>query len=1071
LVGDPNATHGGPAPAGRSAALGDRRYRLIAFDWDGTAVTSRAERPDELGAAMESLLCAGITLVVITGTNAHNVSGQIAPLLSVAARQRLYLMVNRGSEVYAYDTDGELERLWLRTATPEEDAALDRIADGVRDRLAAEHGLEIGIIRDRLNRRKIDLIPTPEWADPPKERIGELLAAVTERLTPVPGGIGAVIALTQQLSTDEGLPDARITTDVKHIEVGLTDKSDSIAYLVRRLAPLRAILPEEILIAGDEFGPIAGFEGSDYRMVTRLAAGATIVSVGREPNGVPHGVLRLGGGPAEFLRVLHGQMRPPAPPSTPAQSAPPPAVPDQRPVDGWAVQREGYDVRAEASSEALFALANGYMGVRGATDEDNPGSARAAYVAGLFDGPEAGIEDLVVIADWTHTQFEIGGREFRPWEWTEVTHRRRLDLHTMVLERSLSCVDPDGRRLRLESWRLLSLARRHLGAIRQRLVLEEGPSARVRAYAGVHASEERGPLPHVEVFAAGRADGVDLLHTRTPGGRVAVDIGVALQVRLGGGDVETAWDAPTDGCGRSAEVDLQPGDELEIDRFVAVYTERERPLPAVDSEREAREAVALGWDGVLAEHSHAWQAAWDRTDVEVAGASDGVQVGIRFAIAQLIAIAPTADGRCSIAAKGLTGDGYKGHVFWDTDVFLMPFYAATLPEVARPLLEYRLFTLPAAMRNAEDAGLSGAWFAWESAASGEDVTPAYVTGPGGRRLRVLTGEQEIHVVADIAWAVDIYVRWSGDDRFLDEGGAELTLQAARFFAARAVETPRGFEILHVIGPDELHEDVNNSAFTNTMAAWTLHRAADLAEAGRAKSEPGEPERWRDVGDRMLVLHTPDGLIEQHEGFLSLPPAPDERAGRDELAWQRDRMEWRDVKQADVVMLMSLLEPQFTPEQRLANYRLYEPLTRHLSSLSEAVHSVVARRLGLHPDADDYLRRAIAIDLDDSRDNRASGLHMATQGGLWQAVAIGCAGVRATETALTLDPQLPPAWTQLRFRVAYRGVPLIVTVSPDSIEIEARTAAARIRIGELEVVATAGTPLRLVRTGGEWTRPA
>jgi trehalose/maltose hydrolase-like predicted phosphorylase len=1058
-------------PSGRSAALGDRRFRLIAFDWDGTAVTSRAERPAALGEAMEALLGTGITLTVITGTNARNVSGQIAPLLSVAARQRLFLMVNRGSEVYAYDTEGELERLWLRVATEAEDAALDRIADGVRDRLAAEYGLEIGIVRDRLNRRKIDLIPTPEWADPPKQQIGELLAAVTERLGPVPGGIGAVIAMTQQLSTDEGLPDARITTDVKHIEVGLTDKSDSIAYLVRRLAPVRAITPDQSLIAGDEFGPIAGFEGSDYRMVTRLAAGATILSVGNEPNGVPHGVLRLGGGPAEFLRVLHGQMRPVPSPATRPRRAPRAPEPIERPADGWAVEREGYDVRDEASQEALFALANGYMGVRGATDEDNPGSGRAAYVAGLFDGGDAGIEDLVVIADWTHTRFEIDGREFRPWEWTEVTHRRRLNLHTMVLERSLSCVDPDGRRLRLDSWRLLSLARRHLGAIRVRLVLENGPAAHVRAYAGVHGGEQSPPLPSVEIVAAGRADGVDLLHTRTPGGRVEVDVGVALQMRLGGDDVATEWDAPSDGCGRAAELELHPGDELEIDRFAAVYTERERPLPAVDAEREAREAGALGWDAVLAEHSDAWRAAWDRTDVEVEGAGDGIQVGIRFAIAQLIAVAPAADGRCSIAAKGLTGDGYKGHVFWDTDVFLMPFYAAALPEVARPLLEYRLNTLPAALRHAEDAGLSGAWFAWESAASGEDVTPAYVTGPGGRRLRVLTGEREIHVVADIAWAVDTYVRWSGDDRFLDEGGAELTMQAARFFATRAVETPRGFEILNVIGPDELHEDVSNSAFTNTMAAWTLHRAADLADAGRAKSQPGEPARWRDIGDRMLVLHTPDGLIEQHEGFLDLPLAPDERASRDELAWQRDRQEWRDVKQADVVMLMSLLEPQFTPEQRLGNFRLYEPLTRHLSSLSEAVHSVVARRLGLHREADDYLRRAIAIDLDDSRSNRASGLHMATQGGLWQAVAIGCAGIRAGEAALELDPRLPPGWRLLRFRVAHHGVPLIVTLTPDEIEIEARTAVARVRLGALEAEVRAGTPLRITRAAGEWHLPA
>ena len=1033
-------------------------------------MTSRAERPDALAAVMEDLLSAGVTLVVITGTNAKNVSGQVAPLLSVAARQRLFLMVNRGSEVYAYDTAGELERLWLRTATAAEEAALDRAANGVRDHLAAENGLEVGIIRDRLNRRKIDLIPTAEWADPPKDRIGELLDAVTERLAAVPGGLGAVIELTRQLSAKEGLPDARITTDVKHIEVGLTDKSDSIAYLVRRLAPVRAILPEEILIAGDEFGPIAGFEGSDYRMVTRLAAGATMLSVGREPNGVPPGVLRLGGGPAEFLRVLRGQMPLTSPPAAGPHHVPPLHPPIERAADGWAVERNGYDIVDAASVESLFALSNGYMGVRGATDEANPGSSRAAYVAGLFDGPDAGVEDLAVIADWTHTQIEIEGRSFRPWEWSEVTHRRRLDLHTMVLERTLRCVDPDGRRLRIESRRLVSLARRHLGAIRMRLVLEDGPAARVRAYAGVHTDEQQRPLPHVQVVAAGRADGVDLLHTRTPGGRVAVDVGLAVAARLGGADLATEHSVEEDGCGRWAESELEPGDELEIDRFVAVYTERERPLPAVEAEREAREAAALGWDAVLAEHGDAWRVAWDRSDVEVEGAATGLQVGIRFAIAQLIAVAPPADGRCSIAAKGLTGAGYKGHVFWDTDVFLMPFYAAALPEVARRLLEYRLHTLPAALRHAEDAGLHGAWFAWESAASGEDVTPSFVTGPGGRRLEVLTGKREIHVVADIAWSVDTYVRWSGDDRFLDEGGAELVLQAARFFATRAEETPRGFEIRHVIGPDELHEDVSNSAFTNTMAAWTLRHAAQLADARRAKSKLGEPARWRDVADRLVVLHTPDGLLEQHEGFLSLPLPPEERAGRDELAWQRDRQEWRDVKQADVVMLMALLETQFTPEQRLGNYRLYEPLTRHLSSLSDAVHSMVARKLGLHREADRYLQRALEIDLDDSRGNRAEGLHMATQGGIWQALALGCAGVRAGADALELDPKLPPGWRRLSLRISYHGTPLILSLTPDEIVIEARTATVAVRVGDLEADVVAGAPLRLARTTGGWRTP-
>ena len=335
--------------------LGDHRYRLIAFDWDGTAVTDRKEHPAELARAMQRLLDAGSLLVVITGTNADNVGGQIAPLLTPAALSRLYMMVNRGSEVYAHEADGTRSLLWGREASSEEDAALDSAADTVRNRLAADHGIEIDIIRNRLNRRKLDLIPTPEWADPPKARIGELLAAVEERLKPVPGGIGAVIDMTDAAAKAAGLRDPRITTDVKHVEVGLTDKSDSIAYVMRRLAPVRAILPAEVLLAGDEFGPIAGFEGSDYRMVSRLAEGATIVSVGREPNGVPPGVVHLGGGPAAFVELLDAQadlgVAPvPAPPAPEEPAAPLP------PPDGWVVERTGYDAVSEASSETLFAL-------------------------------------------------------------------------------------------------------------------------------------------------------------------------------------------------------------------------------------------------------------------------------------------------------------------------------------------------------------------------------------------------------------------------------------------------------------------------------------------------------------------------------------------------------------------------------------------------------------------------------------------------------------------------------------------------------------------------------------------
>ena len=1048
--------------------LGDHRYRLIAFDWDGTAVTDRKEHPAELARAMQRLLDAGSLLVVITGTNADNVGGQIAPLLTPAALSRLYMMVNRGSEVYAHEADGTRSLLWGREASSEENAALDSAADTVRNRLAADHGIEIDIIRNRLNRRKLDLIPTPEWADPPKARIGELLAAVEERLKPVPGGIGAVIDMTDAAAKAAGLRDPRITTDVKHVEVGLTDKSDSIAYVMRRLAPVRAILPAEVLLAGDEFGPIAGFEGSDYRMVSRLAEGATIVSVGREPNGVPPGVVHLGGGPAAFVELLDAQADLGVAP-VPARPAPEEPAGPLPPPDGWVVERTGYDAVSEASSETLFALGNGFMGIRGTADEGGPGAAPGAYVAGLFDGTTAGQEDLVVIADWAASEISVAGRALRPWEWRVLENTRRLDLRALRLERTLRCVDPDGRTWRLHSERFLSLADRHVGAIRLELALEDGPEARVEVVAALRTHESHGPLPHVELVATGSVGEIEVLHARTPGNRVAVDHALAVSALSGGKPIAAEHTAGDDMCGRAVECDLAAGEELRVDRFVVVHTEREVALPGPSAVRAARSAQAAGFDALLEAHRAAWAQVWELADVEIDGDQDA-QVGVRFAAAELIAAAPTESSRSSIGAKGLTGDGYKGHVFWDTDIFQLPFFAAVRPDIARRIVEYRVLTLDTARRNAESAGLRGAWYAWESAASGEDVTPSFVIGPGGRRLEVLTGHREIHVVADVAWAIETYVRTSGDEAFLDAGGGEVTAECARFFVSRAVETARGLEIHDVIGPDELHEQVNNSGFTNAMAAWTLRRAADLADSGHAPAEPGEPEQWRSAADRTVILRTEDGLIEEHEGFmdLPLPVPPDERAGRDELAWQRDRMEWRDVKQADIVMLMALLEPQFDAAERAASYRLYEPLTRHLSSLSEAVHSLVARRSGMDDEADDYLRRATAIDLEDSRGNRAEGLHMATQGGLWQAVVLGCAGARALDDgSFRLDPNLPAGWDRLRFRWIHRGTPLTVTVSRDELLVEAAAGTAAITAPGWTGDVHAGAPLRLAGGSGGW----
>jgi hypothetical protein len=285
----------------------DRPFRILAFDWDGTAVPDRQAPTDDLRLRTERLAVLRVWCVVITGTNFGNIDRQYFQFLPPAARQFHIACTNRGSEVYGFGPDGAAVVLERREATAAENEAMDTVAVAIRDELRHRHGLETDIVFDRMNRRKLDLIPLPEWADPPKARIGDLLAAVKRRLADcgVAGGIQAILDRVAELGEQHQIR-LCLTTDVKHVEFGLTDKSDSTRYVAESLAAEHGIAREDILVAGDEFGPIDGFEGSDFKTFT--IPGASYVSVGKEPNGVPEGVLHLGGGAPAFLELLDRQI-------------------------------------------------------------------------------------------------------------------------------------------------------------------------------------------------------------------------------------------------------------------------------------------------------------------------------------------------------------------------------------------------------------------------------------------------------------------------------------------------------------------------------------------------------------------------------------------------------------------------------------------------------------------------------------------------------------------------------------------------------------------------------------------
>ena len=449
------------------------------------------------------------------------------------------------------------------------------------------------------------------------------------------------------------------------------------------------------------------------------------------------------------------------------------------------------------------------------------------------------------------------------------------------------------------------------------------------------------------------------------------------------------------------------------------------PSPGVDA---VGRAATIGFDRLLAEHRQAWARRWEDAEVIVEG-DDELQLGIRFALFHLMASVADS-GEAAIGARGLTGTGYGGHVFWDADTFVLPFVAATHPAAARSMLEYRLRRLPAAAEAARAAGRAGARFPWESARTGRDVTPTSARDRSGRIVPIRTGQLEEHIVAQVAWAVCCYVDWSGDDEFARGPGRRILVETARYWASRIRVEPDGSaHIYGVVGPDEYHEPVDDNAFTNVMARWNMRRAAEAVEAAGVDDgiDVGERRRWLELADALFDGYDADtGIYEQFAGFGRLEPlviaelAPRRPIAADLLLGAERTRGAQVIKQADVLMLHHLLPDEVVAGSLEPNLRFYEPRTAHGSSLSPAIHASLLARARDFDRALEALRIAVRMDLDDLTGSTARGLHLATMGGMWQALVFGFGGLRPRRGMLHVDPVLPPSWSALELRVRFRG---------------------------------------------------
>ena len=446
----------------------------------------------------------------------------------------------------------------------------------------------------------------------------------------------------------------------------------------------------------------------------------------------------------------------------------------------------------------------------------------------------------------------------------------------------------------------------------------------------------------------------------------------------------------------------------------------------------------------------------------------------------MIACGNIDNGFSSVGARTLSGTGYRGHIFWDTEIFMLPFYVFTFPKMARNILLYRYRRLDEARKLAKAEGYNGAKFPWESAASGDEQTPGWARDINGKIVRIHTHEMEHHITADIAYALYKYYVATGDEKFMQNYGYEIIFETARFWASRVVLNKRTnkYDIPNVIGPDEFHISVKNNAFTNMMAKWNLLIAYELSHRVKKDSKTywnikqkinlidEEVNDWHRIASRIACSINKNNVIEQFDGYFKLKKhivvAADEN-GLPILPKQlstKDMRKTQLIKQADVLMLLVLLDDAFGEKMKKVNYDYYSDKTVHGSSLSAAMHCLIACKVKDMQRGYSFFNTSLRADISNIYGNTDEGIHAASLGGTWQALIFGFAGIKIDENGVSVDPYMPKTWGKMIFSLLVRGDVLYFQISHRSIKLKLSSA-----IRKSIKISVAGKKIKLIY--GKW----
>ncbi|UWX91412.1 glycoside hydrolase family 65 protein [Enterobacter mori] len=696
---------------------------------------------------------------------------------------------------------------------------------------------------------------------------------------------------------------------------------------------------------------------------------------------------------------------------------------------------------------SIMACGNGYMGIRAAHEEDYTQQTRGMYLAGLYH--RAGrneTTELINLPDITGIEIELDGVNFTLLSGEILSWQRELDFANGELRRTVLWRAPDGKRYRLDSRRFVSLAQLPLVAM-QLSITPLDAASQVMLKTGIDATQTNSGRQHldevsVRVFDQHYLQGVYETQDRE------AEVVISTSCRLSSNSSDSCFSAKNRRVMAHHSLTLPAGDTVTLEKLVWIAHRKDKTLSQETYARNAladlKVCAAKGYASLLENSAHAWENVWRDARVDVASTDKQDQMALDYAVWHLTAMTPAHDERSSIAAKGLTGEGYKGHVFWDTEIFLLPFHLFTRPQIARNLLRYRWLNLCGAREKARRNGWPGALFPWESAASGQEETPEFaaINIRTGTRQKVASALAEHHIVADIAWAVVAYWQATRDDAFMRNEGLTLLMETATFWMGRAIEANGRLEIHDVIGPDEYTEHVNNNAYTNYLAWHNVSCARQFMSMFGREDAAFLTNATRFLTRLWLPEANAEGVLPQDDTFMTKPAIDLSRykakAGKQTILLDYSRAEVNEMqilKQADVVMLNYLLPERFTPQQCAANLAFYEPRTIHDSSLSKAIHGIVTARCGDTEGAYLLWRDGVAIDLGDDPHSSDDGIHAAATGAIWSGVIQGFAGLQIVEGELHLAPKLPAHWRKLSFPLRWRNAQMRFSFEHDALTVE------------------------------------